>query len=509
MNKSENTSWTPLILVAAAAFVSALDATFMNVSISQLVIDLDTDVATIQKIVSFYTLITASMMLISSKLQDIIGKRTIFLLGSIIYGVGSLVAAISPNATILFLGWALIEGIGGAMMSPAVISIISGTYDSSRRTTALAVVSAIAGIAAAIGPIFGGVCTTYFSWRYGFAFELIVIVIVVIAYRKIPYFARTTSPKDLDITGSILSVAGLLLLILGILQLSDSNMQLCLILIIASIIVLLAFGMFEIRRSKAGKVPLFDVTLLKDRNLTIGTLLRMIAALAMAGTLFAVSIYLQSVLKMSAIETGLMLIPMTAGMMLVSLVAPKLATKIGHKYSMILGFAVAIAGCLILRQQFNTDLTFLSLFPGMFIFGVGLGFPQSLSVDAALSTIPPQAQNSGSGFVSTGQNLGMSMGTAIIGLVIILGAVGGLQDAINTYTPLQLDDEAFKANAEYYLQKMGHVDALTVTVKDMDTYQLIINAVYEDAMKMVMMVTAGLMALGGILTLALKNVKKK
>ena len=132
MEKSQKTSWIPLILVAAATFVFALDATFINVSISQLVVDLDTDVATIRKIISFYTLITASLMMISSKLQDIIGKRTIFLLGTIIYGIGSLVAAISPNALILFLRWALLEGIGGALMSPTVSSIISAVVDGIR-----------------------------------------------------------------------------------------------------------------------------------------------------------------------------------------------------------------------------------------------------------------------------------------------------------------------------------------------------------------------------------------
>ena len=97
MNKSENISWMPLVVVAAAAFISALDSTFMNVSMSQVVVDLDTDVGTIQKIISFYTLITASLMLISAKLQDIIGKRKIFLLGMIIYGVGDLIAAISGH----------------------------------------------------------------------------------------------------------------------------------------------------------------------------------------------------------------------------------------------------------------------------------------------------------------------------------------------------------------------------------------------------------------------------
>lgn len=104
MDKSKNISWMPLFVIAAAAFVGALDATFMNVSMSQVVIDLDTTVGTIQKMVSFYTLITASLLLISAKLQDIIGKRKIFLLGMIIYGIGDLIAAVSPNAAVLFIG---------------------------------------------------------------------------------------------------------------------------------------------------------------------------------------------------------------------------------------------------------------------------------------------------------------------------------------------------------------------------------------------------------------------
>ena len=104
MDKSKKISWMPLFVIAAAAFVGALDATFMNVSMSQVVIDLDTNVGTIQKMVSFYTLITASLLLISARLQDIIGKRKIFLLGMIIYGIGDLIAAVSPNAAVLFIG---------------------------------------------------------------------------------------------------------------------------------------------------------------------------------------------------------------------------------------------------------------------------------------------------------------------------------------------------------------------------------------------------------------------
>ena len=137
--------------------------------------------------------------------------------------------------------------------------------------------------------------------------------------------------------------------------------------------------------------------------------MRLITSFVMAGTLFALSVFLLSVLKLSAFETGLMLMPMTVGMMLVSFIAPKMAMKIGHKYTMILGFVIAIGGCLAMRNRFTPDTGFMSLFPCLLIYGVGLGFPSSLSVDVPLSTVPPQAQNSCSGLVSTGQNLGLSI----------------------------------------------------------------------------------------------------
>ena len=152
-----------MIVVAAAAFVSALDATFMNVSMSQVVADLNTDVATIQKMVTFYTLITASLLLVSAKLQDIAGKRKLFLLGMIVYAAGDLTAAVSPNATVLFIGWSVLEGIGSALMRPAMISIVAETYSGTQRTRALAIVSTIAGVAVAVGPLFGGVVTTMLS----------------------------------------------------------------------------------------------------------------------------------------------------------------------------------------------------------------------------------------------------------------------------------------------------------------------------------------------------------
>ena len=494
----------PLILVAFASFIIALDATFMNVSISQLVIDLNTKIGTVQTIISFYTLITASLMLISSKMQDVFGKKKIFLIGALTYGLGAFIASISQNAIMLFIGWSFLEGVGGALMTPATISIISGTYDGKMRTTALAIASGIVGIAAAIGPLFGGVVTSFLSWRYGFVFELLIILIIFIFRSRIPNFKTTASKKDMDLIGSILSILGLVLLVLGVLILSKDTIALSIALILISIIVLIGFGMFESKRKEKGKMPLFDVGLLKDRNLSRGTLIRLITAIAMGGSLFSISIYLQTVLSLSAFKTGLVLLPLTFGMLIFSILAPRFAARLSNKYVMIIGFAIAIIGCLILSYQFTLTARFIDLLPGMFIYGAGLGLPMALCIDTALSNTPPESQNSASGLVTTGQSLGMSMGTAIIGIILILGAVGGMHDAINTYAPNQVTDQEFNDNVELYFEKLGHVN--TTELKNEDSLkEKIVSTVIRDAMALVMHVTALLLAIGCALTLSLKG----
>ena len=151
MNETvKQNSWIPLVLVACASFIITLDATFMNVSISKVVVDLHTDVSTIQLIMSFYTLITAAFMLLSTKLQDIVGKKKLFIIGTILYGVGTFTAAISWSTPVLFIGWALIEGIAGALMTPATVSLISGIYSGEQRTFALAIESVMVSLSAAV-----------------------------------------------------------------------------------------------------------------------------------------------------------------------------------------------------------------------------------------------------------------------------------------------------------------------------------------------------------------------
>ena len=495
-------SWVPLIIVALASFIIALDATFMNVSISQVVADLNTDVSTIQMIMSFYTLITAAFMLLSAKLQDIVGKKKLFLIGTALYGVGTFTAAISSSATMLFIGWSVIEGIAGALMMPATVSIISGTYSGEKRTVALAIVGVMGAIAAAIGPLFGGVMTTFLSWRYGFACELIIVFIILLMQSKIPNFVPTESKSDLDITGALISFVGLVLLVLGILSLSK-DITTSVATIILGLIALVCFALFEIRRKRNGKVPLLDMALFKDRNLRVGSIILLLSYLAMGGALFAVSLFLQSVLELNAFNTGLTTLPLTMGLLIFAVLAPSLTGKMKHKTIMAIGCIMSIAGCMLLSYQFRLDTSTLDLIPGLFVMGAGLGFLMALCTDISLVNISKESQNNASGVNTTSQTLGESLGTAVIGIILILGVFGGISHAVDIYAPEYSGNETFHQEAYDYFQKVGSINE----IKENATIEDIVNIIIQDTMAFVMEVTAIIMGIVFILTLRLQDKK--
>ncbi len=498
-------SWIPLILVACASFIITLDSTFMNVSISQVVADLNTTVSTIQMTMAFYTLITAAFMLLSTKLQDIVGKKRLFLIGAVLYGIGTFIAAISQSDTMLFIGWAVIEGLAGALMTPATVSIISGTYSGERRTFALAIESVMAALSAAVGPLFGGIMTTFLSWRYGFASELLIVIIILAMRNKIPDFEPTESKRDLDITGAIISFIGLILFVLGILMLSEDATT-SIVVIILGVIALTIFALFEIKRKRKGKVPLLDMDLFKDKNLRVGSTIILLSYIVMGGGLFVVSLFMQTVLNLNAFNTGLTTLPLTVGLLIFAAIAPSLTEKLNHKSLMAIGSIIAIIGCVILSYQFKINTTMLNLMPGMFILGSGIGFIMALSTDIALINIPDENQNNASGITTTGQTLGESMGTAIIGVILILGVMGGIANGVDTYAPEYSGNEQVHQDIFDYFEKVGNVDEIK---SENSTVINIADTVIQDSMAFIMLVTAALMAIVFVLTFRLKDKKIK
>ncbi|MFY9638084.1 MAG: MFS transporter, partial [Methanobacterium sp.] len=435
-------SWLTLIIVTLSIFTIVIDKTFLNVAISALIRDLHTNIATIQIIIATYSLIMASLMLIGGRLQNILGRKRTFLTGAGIYGVGTVIAALSINSTMLLIGWSILEGVGAALMMPATTSIISGSYDGERRAFALGITSSMASGAGTIGPILGGFLTTYYSWRYAFGLELIIVIIIVLFSREISRFPPTMKWKDLDVVGAVNSASGIFLFVIGILLLNDpKNWYIAPYPIIIGIFLLIIFYFYQKNRINQNKNPLVDITLFKDRGFTLANISRLIMNFTIGGVLFIIPVYVQGVLGADPLTTGLTLIPMSVAIFIMSSAAGQLSTRIQPRYNLAIGSVAAMAGSIYLSLIFTSYTTILDMVPGIFLLGVGMGivFPQSANV--IFSVARSEQQPDASGIMNTGINLGSSLGTAVLGVILILGSFSGLGLVFNNQTPVSTEEQ--------------------------------------------------------------------
>ena len=210
--------WLPLILLASAQFVMTLDSSVMNVSISQIVADLNTSIQGVQSAITLYTLVMASFMLAGAKLGDILGRNRVFALGLAVYGVGSLTTSLSPSLSVLLVGWSGVEGLGAVMVIPAIFALTAANYEGKDRALAYALIGATVAIAVAAGPLIGGWVTTNYSWRWVFAGETVVVIILLLFRSNLATVPRAEHPPKMDFGGAALSAAGLGLIVFGILM---------------------------------------------------------------------------------------------------------------------------------------------------------------------------------------------------------------------------------------------------------------------------------------------------
>jgi MFS family permease len=173
--------WAPLFALSLSLAIIIIDGTVLNVSLSNIIKDLNTDLKQMQTVITTYSLIMASFMITGGILGDIFGRKKMFILGAIVFGIGSLIASISTNVTTLLIGWSIIEGIGAALMMPATASLILSSYQGKDRALAFGIWGGIAGAAAAFGPLFGGYITTNYSWHWAFLINIFVIIVLSLA----------------------------------------------------------------------------------------------------------------------------------------------------------------------------------------------------------------------------------------------------------------------------------------------------------------------------------------
>ncbi len=441
--------WLPLIILAAAQFVMVLDSSVMNVSISQIVADLDTTVTGVQLAITAYTLVMAAFMLVGAKLGDIWGRDRAFAIGLAVYGLGSLTTSLSPNLAVLLFGWSLVEGLGAVLVIPAIAALIAANYDGKDRAFAYGIIGGVAGAAIAVGPVIGGWVTTYYSWRLVFVGESVVVVGILLVRKRMQAAPRPDRPPRLDFVGAALSAAGLGLIVFGILQSSKWGWVLPLdaptingneitplgfslvpFLIVGGIFLLWSFGMWEERRERLGRDTLLERALLSIKTLRAGLTSLMSQQLVLMGTFFVLPVYLQVVLGLDAFETGKRLLPMSITMLAAALTGPKLVTHIAARTIVRLGLAAMVIAALVLVGTIDVTLNELGFKLSLALFGVGAGLMMSQLGNVIMSSAPPGKTNEAGGLQGTAQNLGASLGTALIGSILLAGLLTGFQTRI-------------------------------------------------------------------------------
>jgi EmrB/QacA subfamily drug resistance transporter len=495
--------WLTLIIVTLSIFTIVIDKTFMNVAISSLIRDLHTNIGTIQIIIATYSLTMASLMLIGGRIQNILGRKRTFLTGAGIYGVGTVIAALSINSNMLLLGWSILEGIGAALMMPATTSIISGSYEGEKRAFALGITSSMASGAGTIGPIIGGFLTTYYTWRYAFGLELFIIIIIVLFSGEISRFPPTMKWSDLNVVGAVNSALGIFLLVVGILLLNDpKNWDVAPYPIIIGIFLLVIFYFNQKSRINANKQPLVDITLFKNRSFTLANISRFIMNFTIGGVLFAIPVFVQTELGADPLTTGLTLIPMSVAIFIMSSAAGKLSTRIQPRYILAIGSIAAIIGSVYLTLIFNPYTTIIDMIPGIFLLGVGMGIVFPHSANVIFSVARRDQQPDASGIMNTGINLGSSLGTAVLGVMLILGGFSGLG--------LVFNQQLSNSSQEQILGVHSFFEKLEIeNTGDIDERQKIISSQKVSTMKNAFNVITFVLIIGLIISLLIPPQKRK
>jgi EmrB/QacA subfamily drug resistance transporter len=432
-----------LVILAAAQFLMVLDQAVMNVSISQLVIDFNTDVTTIQAVITFYSLVMAALMITGGKLGDLWGRRRAFTIGMVIYAAGSLLTALSWSVGSLAFGWSVLEGIGAALVLPALVALVAGNFEGRARASAYGVLGGVAGAGIAVGPILGGWVTTYLTWRLVFVGEVVIGILIVAFVRVIDDPVRTERAPKLDVVGAVLSATGLGLVVFGVLQSSSwgwvaprnspftpFGFSLTLFVIAAGAGVLAGFVGWQHHREAIGADRLVRLELLRIPSLRSGLSMFLAQNLILMGIFFITPLYLQVVLGYDAFNTGLRMLPVSVTLFITAMLGPQLAQRFGPRRVVRAGLVVLISACLGLLTLIEPVIVTVPFLIAMGVLGIGMGALSSQLGNVVQSTVGPEARSEVGGLQYTSQQFGAALGTALMGAVVIGALATGVQGRV-------------------------------------------------------------------------------
>ena len=422
------TAGAVVLPLALAQFIASYAASNMNVAISTIADDLDTDVTGIQTTITLFTLTMAALMVPGSKLTDIWGRKFCFILGLVVYGTGALLAALAQGLGLLIVGYSILEGVGSALLIPPIYILITVFFhDLKDRAKWFGVVSGAAGLGSAAGPLIGGLITSYVSWRASFLLQVAVVVVIALLARRIEDPPLPAERPSFDVPGAILSAAGLFFVVFGILQTSTYGWGAARVwlLVALGVAVLAAFFGYARARERGGRTPLVSPSLFRNRTSNLGLVTQHVQWLVLQGVFFVISVFLQQERGYSAIQTGLMLVPATIGILLSSGLAQRMASRHPQRVLIRVGFTLTVAGIVLLLLLARADSANWTYWPGLFLMGFGVGAMLTASVNVVQSAWPEEVQGDISGVSRSVSNLGSSLGVAIAGSVLVAATAAG------------------------------------------------------------------------------------
>jgi EmrB/QacA subfamily drug resistance transporter len=422
---------TILLTLAAGQFLMTLDSSVMNVSIATVAKDVGTTVSGIQGAITAYTLVMACLMITGAKIGALIGRKRAFAIGCVIYGCGSLTTAVAPSLPVLLLGWSFLEGVGAALILPAIVALVASNFAPKRRPAAYGLVAAAGAVAVAVGPLIGGFATTYFSWRWVFAGEVVLVLVILVLARRIADSPATERPK-LDLVGAALSALGLGLFVFGILKSGEwgwiqprsggpswAGLSPVIWLILGGLFVLWIFFRWEDRVGARGGEPLVRRELFRNRQLNGGLTMFLFQYLVQAGIFFVVPLYLSVALGLSAIDTGLRILPLSITLLAAAIGVPRVFPTTSPRLIVRSGLLALFAGTVVLLALLDVDSGPEVVLVPLLLIGLGIGALASQLGAVTVSAVPDEQSSEVGGVQNTMTNLGASVGTALAGAILI------------------------------------------------------------------------------------------
>jgi EmrB/QacA subfamily drug resistance transporter len=480
-----------LLALCAGQFLMALDSSVMNVSIATVADDLGTTITGIQTAIVLYTLVMAMLMVTGGKIGSMIGRKRAFMLGLVIYCSGSLTTALSPNLGVLIFGWSVLEGIGAALIMPAIVALVAGNFPQGGRPRAYGLIGAAGAMAIAVGPLIGGLATTYASWRWVFAGEVVVGAGIVLLGRRMADTPVEERPH-LDLLGSLLWALGMGLVVFGVLFSSEwgairpkedgpsiLGLSPVVWLILAGLVMIRLF-MGHIRRlDAAGAEPLVTPSLFRNQQMNGGLLMFFFQFVVMMGIFFVIPLYLSVALGLSAIDTGLKITPLSITMLLAAAGVPKFFPSVSPRRVVELGLVAVVIGIVVLFTALDVDASASVVTVPLLLIGLGFGALASQLGAVTVSAVPDEQSPEVGGLQNTATQFGASIGTALAGAILITSLTASFLSGIaqNPDVPPEVTSQAnvelangipfiSDADLESALEEAGASPAITQGVVD-------------------------------------------